>query len=182
MNIKIKGGDNLKRILKTMAAATSTAHSVSVGYQDGATFPDGVNVAMVAAIQNFGAPAASIPPRPFFNNMVKMSGPHWGNDLAANLKGTQWDAEKSLGLLGEDMVSDLQLSVRETDSPALSPVTVMLRGMRSKGGPDFVITGKTVGEAAQRVRDGKTNYGASIKPLQDTPEVHLINSVTAVVE
>ena len=182
LEMKLLGGDKLKRVLKTMEAATGKAHELSVGYQNGATFEDGTSVAMVAAIQNFGAPAAKIPARPFFTNMVKQESPAWGEMLGKILREKQWDAETSLNQMGEEVSSKLRDSVRATNSPALSPVTVMLRGMRSNGGPDFVVTGSTVGEAARRVKAGLTNYGARTKPLQDTPEVHLINSVTSVVK
>jgi hypothetical protein len=70
--------------------------------------------------------------------------------------------------MGQTIQEDLQQSIADLMSPALSPITVMLRGMRSKGGPNFKITGKTVGEAARRVAEGKTNYGASTKPLVDS--------------
>jgi len=39
----------------------------------------------------------------------------------------------------------------------------------------LVVTGKTVGEAAERVANGDDNYGASTKPLIDSG--HLLNSV-----
>ena len=68
----------------------------------------------------------------------------------------------------------LQQSIIDTNEPALSPVTVMLRGMKSND-QSLVVTGKTVGEAAARVAAGKTNYGASTKPLIDSG--NLLNAV-----
>ena len=178
MNMKIKGLDSLRRKLKTLAAAQGENQNVKMGYQNGATFPNGTSVAMVAAIQNFGASGASIPARPFFTNMILMSGKHWSNDLGVYLKETKWNGDKALAMLGEEMVDDLRLVVRETNYPALSPITVMLRDMRSQGEE---ITGASVGEAARRVAAGESNHGASTKPLIDTPAEHLVNSVTYVV-
>ena len=42
-----------------------------IGFPSGQHYPDGTNVAYVAAIQEFGAPAVNIPPRPFMQPTVK---------------------------------------------------------------------------------------------------------------
>lgn len=183
-SVTISGGDRLKDRLNEIARNLGTAKKVSVGYMAGATYPDENHtpVAMVAAIQNFGAPGAGIPPRPFFSGMVQVHKSEWPEDLGQALEAQDYDAERALGTMGLLIKEELQESVRETYEPPLSPVTVMLRGMRSVGGPDFRVTGATVGEAAQRVKEGKTNYGASTKPLIDTPAAHLLNSADYTVE
>lgn len=183
-SITISGGDRLQGRLDEIARSLGTAKKVSVGYMAGATYPDEDHtpVAMVAAIQNFGAPGAGIPPRPFFSGMVRDHKGEWPEDLKQALEAQDYDAERALGTMGLLIKEELQESVRETYEPPLSPVTVMLRGMRSVGGPDFRVTGATVGEAAQRVKEGKTNYGASTKPLIDTPAAHLLNSADYTVE
>lgn len=172
VEIAVKGGLKLQKALQEIAKRSETANAVKVGFMAGSTYPDGTPVAMVAAIQNFGAPAAGIPKRPFFSDMVRKQSPKWGASLANILKNEKYDAYKSLKAMGEGIGSQLQSAIIHTDSPPLSPVTVMLRGMRSKG---VEITGKTVGEAARRVAEGKSNYGASTKVLDDT--AHMLNSV-----
>jgi len=119
---------------------------------------------MVAAIQNFGAPAAHIPPRPFFTNMVKDKSPEWPKAVGDLLKDNDYDANATLNQAGAGIKGQLQQAIVDTYAPALSPVTVMLRGMKSQD-PTLVVTGKTVGEARARVKAGLTNYGASTKPL-----------------
>ena len=42
-----------------------------VGFPSGINYEDGTNVAYVATIQEFGAPEANIPPRPFMRPTVK---------------------------------------------------------------------------------------------------------------
>lgn len=163
--VTIKGGARLESALKKIAKNLSNASTVRVGFLEGSDYPDGTPVAMVAAIQNFGAPKVGIPPRPFFSNMVKAKSPGWPNAIAKILPGTGYDARATLSIMGEGIMGDLQQSIIDTMDPPLSPVTVMLRGMKSKG---VKITGRTVGEAARRVADGKTNYGASTKPLIDS--------------
>lgn len=168
---------SLESVLEDIARKLETATFVKVGFLEGAKYPDDTSVPMVAAIQNFGAPAAGIPPRPFFTNMVKEKSPTWGKSLGNILKNNGYDAASALDEMGEIIQHQLQAAIVHTDSPSLSPVTVMLRGMRSKGVP---ITGKTVGEAAARVAAGKTNYGASTKVLVDTG--HLLKSTGHKVE
>lgn len=165
--MKITGGDKLDAALKEIARNLSNGATVKVGFLEGATYPDGTPVAMVAAIQNFGAPRASIPPRPFFSNMVREKSPSWPAAIRENLKQTNYNAELTLERVGAGIAGQLQQSIIDTLAPPLSPITVMLRGMRSND-QDLKVTGKTVGEAAQRVKDGETNYGASTKPLIDT--------------
>lgn len=170
----VKGGDKLSLALGKIEKKLKSAKTLKVGFLRDATYPDGTSVAMVAAIQNFGAPKVGIPPRPFFSAMVAKKKKGWPKKLSRLLKTSDYDANKALALLGEGIKGQLQEAIIETDAPALSAVTVMLRGMRSHD-QSLVVTGKTVGEAAQRVKDSKTNYGASTKVLSDTG--HLLNSV-----
>jgi hypothetical protein len=122
---------------------------------------------MVAAIQNWGAPGAGIPPRPFFSNMVAAKSPDWGKQLGNILVTVGYDSDVALDRMGKGIEGQLRQSIIDTNSPALSPITVMLRGMKSHD-QSLVVTGKTVGEAARRVALGLTNYGASTKVLDET--------------
>jgi hypothetical protein len=160
------GGDKIASKLKEIADKLGASKKVRIGFLENATYPNGTPVAMIAAIQDGGAPKRGIPPRPFFRNMVKDESPSWSGKIKRGLKANHYDVEKTLAQLGEDVKGALRESIIKTNDPPLSPVTVMLRGMRSND-PSLVVTGKTVGEAAQRVADGKTNYGASTKPLVD---------------
>ena len=126
--VKFKGGQKLLAVLKEMEARANSAKDVSVGFMDGATYPDGTSVAMVAAIQNFGAPAAHIPARPFFSGMVAKRSPTWGTELGKILKLTKFDADSSLQLMGNRIGNQLQASIRETDSPPLAPSTIKQKG------------------------------------------------------
>jgi hypothetical protein len=69
--------------------------------------------------------------------------------------------------MGEGIKGQLQQSIADTDAPALSQITLMLRKMRSED-QSLVVTGKTVGEAARRVAEGESTAGVSTKPLDDT--------------
>lgn len=170
----ISGGAKLEAALRKISEGVSKAGKVRVGFLENATYPDGTSVPMVAAIQEFGAPKARIPPRPFFRNMIAAKGPEWPEAVGGLLKANDFDADKTLKQMGEGIKGQLQQSLIDTNSPPLSPITIMLRGMKSHD-QSLVVTGKTVGEAAARVKAGLTNYGASTKVLDETG--HLINSV-----
>ncbi len=172
--VKLKGGEKLERFLKDLSAKVQKGATLNVGFLEGATYPDGKSVAMVAAIQEFGAPGASIPPRPFFRTMIDKESSSWGDKLAAALEATGYDADKALRILGEDIAGALRQSIIDTNSPALSEITLMLRKMKADN-PDLKITGKTVGEAARRLAEGEEPTGVSTKPLVDSG--HLLGSV-----
>lgn len=165
----VRGGTAYKEALRKITREMKKA-KVRVGFPVGATYPNGTPIGMVAAIQNYGAPRAGIPPRPFFSNMIRDSQSTWPTIITANLKATNYNVMLTMDRLGEAMAFQLKQSIINMNAPALSPVTVMLRGMRANDS-SLVVTGKTVGEAAQRVRDGKTNYGASEKPLVDNGDM-----------
>lgn len=163
----LSGGKGLEHYLKTLAEKVTNPGTLRVGFLEDATYPDGTLVAMVAAIQEFGAPAAGIPPRPFFRYMILNESPTWGEKLANLLDTHGYDARKALALMGEGIAGQLRQSIIDTVAPPLSPITLMLRQMRADD-PDLEVTGKTVGEAAARVAAGKEATGVSTKPLVDT--------------
>jgi len=163
----IKGGDKLAGALRAIAQKLKKASTLRVGFLENAVYPNGTPVAMVAAVNNFGAPRASIPKRPFFSDMVASKSNGWPKIIGAALAANDMDGERALAITGEHIKGELQESIINTMSPALSPITIMLRGMKSAD-QSLVVTGKTVGEAARRVAEGKTNYGASTKPLIET--------------
>jgi hypothetical protein len=133
----------------------------------GGQYEDGTNIAYVAAIQEYGAPAANIPPRPFLSSTSAAQRKAWTKLMAdgiAAVAAGQLTADALMEQIGALMAADIQKTISEIQEPALSPITIMLRGMRGND-PDLRVTGKTVGEAARRVANGDDNYGATTKPL-----------------
>lgn len=172
----IKGGEALDKALKDIARKLRKPGMLRVGFMADATYPNGTLIAMVAAIQNYGAPRRKIPARPFFSNMVRDKSPGWPSAIRKNLKTNNYDTELALKAMGLGIESQLRDAIINTNSPPLSPITVMLRGMRANDS-SLKVTGRTVGIAAARVRAGKTNYGASTKPLVDSGD--MLNAVTS---
>lgn len=172
--VEVKGGKQFQKALAQIAKQLNKPGTLRVGFFSNATYPDGTKVAMVAAIQEFGAPKAKIPPRPFFRSMVAAKSPEWPRAVKMQLKANNYDVEKTLQIVGQGIRDQLQQSIVDTLTPALSPVTLMLRKMKKKN-PGLNVTRATVGEAARRVASGESTAGVSTKPLIETAV--LLNSV-----
>jgi len=102
--------------------------SVSIGFMEGATYPDGTGVADVAFFNEFGVPTKNQPPRPFFRNMISEHQDEWPEQMAAQARGTNYDGPRVLGLMGELIKGELQQSINDLDSPALAPSTIARKG------------------------------------------------------
>lgn len=126
--VEFRGGDKLQAKLKEMAKKLGKGAVLKVGFLENATYPDGTPVAMVAAIQNFGAPAVGVPPRPFFSNMVADKNEGWGGAIEQNLVAQDYDAGKTLALVGAGIKGQLQEAITDTNTPPLKPATVKRKG------------------------------------------------------
>lgn len=165
----IKGGDKLKATLAALSRKVGRGAALRVGFLEGSTYPDGTSLPMVAAVQNFGSPAKGIPPRPFFTNMVADKSPGWGPALGRILDANDLDAEKSLRLMGEGIKGQLQQAIVDTNAPANSPVTDLLKQRFPMGGHTFA----DLQDARRDVANGETAPAG--KPLVWTS--HMLNSV-----
>lgn len=161
----LQGGDKLKAKLEELSKHIASASQVRVGFLEGSTEQDGTSIPTVAAWQEFGT--KSIPPRPFFRTMIAEHSSEWGEILGKVLEHNGFDAENALEQMGMYIGGELQQSIIDTDEPPLSPITLMLRKMRSED-QSLIVTGKTVGEAAARVAAGEDVGDVSRKPLVDT--------------
>lgn len=168
---KVKGRVDAFRGLKAQAGFMPSAQ-----YEGQAG--KGTPVAYVAAIQEYGDPSHGIPPRPFMRKASSDNREEWVQSVKRGLRevvrgGMAPDA--ALEAVGGVMAADIQGAIAAVDSPPLSPVTLMLRGMR-QANPNLVVTGRTVGEAAAKVAAGDDPGAVSTKPLVDTG--YLLASVT----
>lgn len=122
------GGEKLQAALAAIVGKLASAETVQVGFLENSTYPDGTSVPMVAAIQEFGAPKAGIPPRPFFRTMIAAKAPGWGGAMGQILKSTDYDAAKTLGQMGEGIKGQLQESIKATNNPPLASATIAAKG------------------------------------------------------
>lgn len=124
----IKGGEKMAARLEGIARTIRNASTVRIGFLEAARYPDGTPVAMIAAIHNYGAPRAGIPPRPFFSNMIANKQGEWPKAIAGLLKSTDYDAFHTLRLTGEAIAGQLRQSIIDTNAPPLKPATVRRKG------------------------------------------------------
>ena len=124
-SMKLSGGKKLEEALKLLAAKAKNSAVLSVGFPEGATYPDGTPVPFVAAMNEFGS---SGPPRPFFRGMIAQESPHWGKDLGELLKSEDYDASKALALMGNEIEGELVESIQTLTDPPLAPSTIVAKG------------------------------------------------------
>jgi hypothetical protein len=172
----VEGGRKLERALQDLARKVSNASILRVGFLEGATYPDGKQVAMIAAIQEYGAPRAGIPPRPFFRKMIADKSGEWPAAIKQLLIDNNYDARAALDKAGTEIEGQLRQSIIDMNSPPLSPVTLLLR-QRFWSNPGK-ITFADVQQAREDVAEGKK---AKVSAGQSKPLVwtgHLLNSIS----
>ena len=124
----VRGGNKFSEALQKLSGQLASGKSVRVGFLENATYSNGTPVAMIAAIQDFGAPRAGIPPRPFFRNMIAAKKGEWPAAIAKLLKANNNDAHKTLELVGQAVAGQLRQSIIDTNSPPLAPATIARKG------------------------------------------------------
>jgi hypothetical protein len=124
----VTGGEKMRAALKEIAARISKNKGVKVGFLQGSTAPDGMPMALRAAIHNYGAPRAGIPPRPFMTNAVVKYAPGWPGIIVKLLRANDYDVAVTLDLLGLKIKEQIQQSIDDTNTPPLKPATIARKG------------------------------------------------------
>lgn len=124
----IKGGEVLEERLRELSQKVADPATLRVGFLEGATYPNGTPVAMIAAIQDYGAPSKGIPPRPFFRNVIAAGKNTWGKDLTSILIAADYNARLALGRMGELIKGQIQTSINKGSFAPLKPATVKRKG------------------------------------------------------
>ena len=123
----LQGSDGVMKALEDIAKRMGGGE-VSVGFMEGATYPEGTPVAAVAFWNEYGVPSRNQPPRPFFRQMIAAESPTWPGKMAKLAKATGYDGDRVLALMGEDIKGALQKSINDLQDPPLSPSTVEAKG------------------------------------------------------
>lgn len=159
---EITGGDEARRYLTELGRKLNRPSSLKVGFLSGSTYPDGTSVPMVAAIQEFGAPAANIPPRPFFRDMVAAHEAEWPGFLSSQLKTSDYDVGRTMGRLGLLMADQLQQSIVDFDKVPLKPATIARKGFAKQ----LIDTGHMLNSVAFEVDDGNGGSERTTAPTR----------------
>lgn len=141
---------------------------VKIGWFETAKYEDGTPIAYVAAIQEMGCPAKSIPPRPFMRPSIARDQNNWMRVARKAAKGVlegNSSVDDAMTTIGAVIVGSIETTIAGVYSPPLSEITLMARKYRQQG---KTVTGKTIGEIAALIAAGKADYsGVSTKPLVD---------------
>lgn len=121
------GGDKLQAYLRGAAQRLGRAPMTRVGFLEGSTEKDGTSTPMVAFVNEFGKPPHQ-PPRPFFRQMIAKHKGEWAGQLGKVLVANNYDARKSLALMGEVIAGELQQSITDLTSPKLADSTILRKG------------------------------------------------------
>ena len=113
------GGEHLSAKLRDMMEKLGVDRTVRVGFLEGSTcgIKNDQNAPDIAFINEYGAPEAHIPSRPFFRTAVSTNSAQWGSKLGGALKLNDYDSAKAMSLLGLLVGEQIQLSITNTTEP-----------------------------------------------------------------
>lgn len=120
------GGSKLAARLEGISRRVATGREVRVGFLEGATYPDGTSVPVVAIVQEFGS--GKIPARPYFRPMIAAKKAGWGKSLATVLQNNDFDGEKALEAMGAGIAGQLRQSIIDVTAPPLGASTIRRKG------------------------------------------------------
>ncbi len=141
---------------------------LQVGWFESAKYDDATPVAGIAAMQEFGSPARSIPPRPFFRPTIEGSSKDWsrlvGDGTRAIINGKA-SYDQVMNGLGLQVVGDVQKTIATANYTPLSPITLALRNLRDS---NMEIGGAMVGAVASAIARGEVGAGQLGQPSSNT--------------
>lgn len=125
------GGEKLHELLdRILKGIKEDRPVVRVGFLEGSTCgrDNRAHAPEIAFILENGAPAAHIPPRPFFRNMIQKRKASWSLTLQKFLKANDYDSTKALMGTGLIMGEQLQLEITEFTDPGNAESTIKRKG------------------------------------------------------
>lgn len=133
MKIKINGsGGNLLNLLEKISKEFDGT-TAQAGWFESSKYPDGQQVAYIAAIHEFGAPEVNIPARPFIRPAIEKNKKAWGDVVKNGVKKFIRGQETSTGIfedVGLLMAADISASINSVVSPPLKHSTILARSRR----------------------------------------------------
>lgn len=121
--------DSIEDFLNNVASQLDSKQ-LKVGFIDGATYPDGTPVAMVAATNEYGRPENNHPPRPFFRNAIAEHESEWTDAIVRGIR-AGYPVDQVLEVSGAQIQGDVQESIAQLMAPPLAASTIAAR--KSKG-------------------------------------------------
>ena len=129
--VRIEGGKKLQKILDN--AGKGGVESVSVGFFSTARYANGMHVAFVAALNEFGTRkrdgSVHIPERPFFRNAIKKSENDVIQMLFNNVDPRRMVVtEQIANMIGAKVQGNIQQEIADLKRPGNAPATIERKG------------------------------------------------------
>jgi hypothetical protein len=144
----ISGGDKLEAALADLSKKVNRPAVLQVGFMEGAAYPDGTPVALVAAINEYGRPSIGQPPRPFFRRAIAAHASEWAGELATLLRANDYDPGPALEVQGRVIQGEIKQSISDLTDPPLKPSTVKAKGFSKP----LIDTGYMLNSVTYRVK------------------------------
>jgi hypothetical protein len=100
-----------------------------------------------ATTHHVDAYSFTIPPRPFFRNMIAEKSGEWSGQLAASMKNNGNDGKKALEIQGQIIEHELVESINEFTTPGNAPSTIRRKGFNKP----LVDTGNMLNSVTSKV-------------------------------
>jgi hypothetical protein len=126
--IRFKGGSKFEAAINRIAEQAQKGGVLKVGFLENATYPDGEQVAEVAAKNEFGSQVERIPSRPFFRNAIANNKGDWGAQITKIMVATNYDIDQSLGLMGTKISGQIRKEITDFKSPRNALYTIAKKG------------------------------------------------------
>lgn len=139
----------------TKLAQDLEQNEVASGWLETARYEDGMPVAYVAAIQEFGH-APHIPPRPFMRPTVEAQSPEWAK-IYGNVIKTATNGSAVLEIMGGKIAGDMREAISELTSPGLAESTIKARQRKGNGSTKPLVDTRVMFNTLTHVVRGKTS-------------------------
>lgn len=126
--VTMHGGADIEKAIRDIAKKLGKAGTVRAGFLEGATNTDGQSIPMIAAIHNFGAPAAGIPPRPFFSQAISKGKQTWPKRVVKIAQAANYDGDLIMNRIGEMLRADIQQAIHDVKGRKLEDATAKRKG------------------------------------------------------
>lgn len=130
MPVKIEKTELGRRVDKVLKNLIANKRVGKVGWLNGAKYPDGAPVAMVAEVQEKGHVKLGIPPRPFFRPAIRENQNEWKELALREAKkvvreGT--DPINVIEVVALKAAAQIRRQITQLQSPQLAPATIRAR-------------------------------------------------------
>jgi hypothetical protein len=126
--MRVTGEEDYDKAMKALQAAKGVA--LRVGYFADATYPSGVHVATIAAINEYGFPPHNIPARPFMRPAIAKNGEDWKKKLSSGMRAVLQGnntIDEVLETIGGLAAADCAVEITKLQAPPLKKATVKAR-------------------------------------------------------